>query len=300
YDGTGNVYLTKNFLYELTSAGGKVEAFLPPHFIRLNYRIHRKICVIDGEIGYVGGFNIGNEYLGLVRRYGAWRDTHLRIRGDAVDQLQLRFIMDWNFTCKSEELIPDDKFFPPKPEYPGVKIQILSSGPDTRWPSIKNSYFKMITSAKKNIYIITPYFVPDDSIIAALKVAAQSGVDVRLLIPANPDHFFVYWASMSYIGELLDSGIRCFQYNTGFVHAKQIMMDGIYASVGTANMDIRSFSLNLEVNAFIFDKEFCEKLEADFMRDLENSMEITKEWYVSRSAAFRFKERISRLISPVL
>lgn len=300
YDGMGNQMLSGAFFKELTEAGGKVAIFLPPFITRLNYRDHRKITVIDGKIGYVGGLNIGDEYLGRVERYGKWRDTHLRIEGDAVDQLQLRFIMDWNFVFDNEIEL-SDKYFPDDKNCSGkVKMQIVSSGPDTKQQNIRDGYFKMMNEAEKNIYITTPYFVPDDGIFSALKVAALSGIDVRIIIPANPDHPFVYWASMSYLGELLEAGVKCYEYNEGFVHSKTVYVDGFVTSVGTANMDIRSFDLNFEVNAFIYDREIAAEHEAQFLKDIENCTEITKEWYEKRSGWFQVKEAISRLISPML
>ncbi len=299
YDGMGCSGLPKDFFDELQEAGGHAVAFLPPMIARINYRNHRKICVVDGEIGYIGGFNIGDEYLGAVRRYGPWRDTHLRITGDAVDQLEFRFLLDWNFTSKAK-IGYNSRYFPEKLQYDGVKMQIVSSGPDTKWKNIRDGYFKMMNEAERNIYIETPYFVPDDSIFEALKVAALSGIDVRVVIPAHPDHFFVYWASMSYLGELLDVGVRCYQYEKGFIHSKAMFIDGIVSSVGTANMDIRSFDLNFEVNSFIYDRGVTEMLEADFLNDLKYCTEITPEWYRKRSAVFKIRESVSRLISPML
>lgn len=300
YDGIGNPYLPGHLFDGLEEAGGKTAGFLPPFRIRLNYRNHRKIAVIDGEIGYVGGINIGDEYLGRVNRYGKWRDAHIRIKGDAVDQLQLRFIMDWNFVSKSEVEL-SDKYFPEdKGSQGNVKMQIVSSGPDTKWQNIRNGFFKIMNEAEKNIYIATPYFVPDDGILSAIKVAALSGIDVRIMIPANPDHPFVYWASMSYLGELLKAGVKCYQYNDGFIHSKTICADGFISSVGTANMDIRSFDLNFETNAFIYDRNVCQAFENQYMKDIEKCTEITEEWYNKRSLLFRFREAVSRLISPML
>lgn len=299
YDGMGNHFLPSSMFTKFKKAGGKLGVFLPPLITRLNYRDHRKISIIDGQIGYVGGLNIGDEYLGKVERYGKWRDTHLRIEGDAVDQLQLRFIMDWNFVSKNEIEL-SEKYFPSKGLGGDVKMQIVSSGPDTEYQNVRNGYFKMINEAEKSIYIETPYFVPDDGIFSALNIAAMSGIDVRIIIPANPDHPFVYWASMSYLGELLEAGVKCYQYNDGFIHSKTMYIDGMVTSVGTANMDIRSFDLNFEINAFIYDREITQMHEAQFMKDIENCTEITKEWYEKRSGRFKVNEAISRLISPML
>jgi len=300
YDGMGCNFLPKNFFQELHEAHGHTAAFLPPFFVRLNFRNHRKLCVIDGQVGYIGGFNIGDEYLGHVKRYGSWRDTHLRIEGDAIDQLQIRFLMDWNFTAKTYKVPLNESFFPVREQFDGVKTQIVSSGPDTEWKNIRNGYFKMMNEAEEHIYVETPYFVPDDGILEALRVAALSGIDVRIIIPGNTDHLFVYWASMSYLGELLEAGVRCYQYEKGFIHAKALFIDGVVASIGTANMDIRSFDLNFEVNAFIYDSEYTKELEADFIRDLDDCIEITREWYDNRKWWFKLKESLARLISPML
>ena len=299
YDHMGNVALPKNFFNKLKKAGGKVCAFTPAFFIRLNYRNHRKIAVIDGKIGYVGGFNIGNEYLGLVKRFGYWRDTHVRFEGEVVDQLQLRFMMDWNF-CYEEKFEINSFYYPPKDIKNYLPAQVVSSGPDTRWHNIRNSYFKMINEAEKNIYVETQYFSPDDSIQEALKIAALSGIDVRIIIPAHPDHLFVYWASMSYLGELLEAGVRCYQYENGFIHSKTIFVDGIVGTVGTANMDIRSFGLNFETNAFIFDENKVLELEKEFLNDLNDCTEITYEKYLKRGKIFKIRESVARLISPML
>ncbi len=300
YDGMGNSSLPKDFFQRLHEAGGYSAAFLPPFFVRINYRNHRKLCVIDGEVGYIGGFNVGDEYLGIVKRYGPWRDTHLRFAGDAVDQMQIRFIMDWNFTTKEGVVPLEETYFPEREQCEGIKTQIVSSGPDTQWKNIRNGYFKMMNEAEDHIYLTTPYFVPDDGIFEALRVAALSGIDVRIIIPGNPDHIFVYWASMSYLGELLEAGVRCYQYEKGFIHAKTLCIDGLVASVGTANMDIRSFDLNFEVNAFMFDAGLTQALEAEFLRDLESCVEITKEWYSKRKWWFKIKEAVARLVSPML
>lgn len=301
YDGMGNVTNSKNFCKPLIEAGGNIGIFLPPYFIRINFRNHRKICVIDGKIGYVGGLNIGDEYLGRVKRFGFWRDSHIRIVGDSIKELELRFIADWNFTSKDNKLSIQPKYFPDVDKQPKeIPMQILSSGPDTKWNNIQYGYFKMITEADKNIFIQTPYFVPDDSIFEALRIAALSGIDVRIMIPAHPDHPFVYWSSLSYLGELLEAGVKCYKYEKGFIHSKLITMDGLITSIGTANMDIRSFKLNFEVNAFIYDKNVTSEFNKEFIKDLNDCTEITLNWYNNRPRLTRLKEAISRLISPML
>lgn len=300
YDGIGNAALPKHYFDKLHAAGGYTAAFLPRFIVRLNYRNHRKLAIIDGEIGYIGGFNVGDEYLGIVKRYGPWRDTHLRFTGDAVDQMQMRFIKDWNFTSKAGHAEINEWYFPKREQFDGVRTQIVSSGPDTKWRNVRNGYFKMINEAESHVYLTTPYFVPDDGILEALRVAALSGLDVRIIIPGNPDHFFVYWASMSYLGELLDAGVKVYQYEKGFIHAKVLTIDGQVSSVGTANMDVRSFALNFEVNAFMYDEGMTKTLEDDFMNDLKSCVEITPEWYRRRKWWFKVKEAVARLVSPML
>ncbi|MDL2248480.1 cardiolipin synthase [Tyzzerella sp. OttesenSCG-928-J15] len=299
-DGMGCLFNPKSLYKPLTDAGGYLGIFLPPNFVRINYRNHRKICVVDGKCGYIGGLNIGDEYLGKSKRFGHWRDAHIRICGDSVKDLELRFIMDWNYCFPREEVELDEKYFPPIEDNRGTKIQIVSSGPDTKWPSIRDGYIKMITEADKSIYIQTPYFVPDDSIFETLKIAALSGIDVRIMIPANPDHPFVYWAALSYLGELINSGVKCYQYKKGFVHSKLVMIDGIITSIGTANVDIRSFKLNFEINAFLYDVEKSAEFERKFLEDIKDCTAIDHEFYANRSNLTKVKESVSRLISPLL
>lgn len=303
YDAMGGRTIPKHFFDELKSAGGKVAVFFPskiPHFnIRINYRNHRKIAVFDGKVGYVGGFNIGDEYLGRSKKFGYWRDTHLRICGDAVDSLQKRFLLDWRY-ASDEEIHFQKKYFQVKDGCGTTGIQIVSSGPDAEEQQIKNGYLKMIQSAEKFIYIQSPYFIPDDSIIESLRIASLSGVDVRIMIPNMPDHPFVYWGTYSYVGDLIKSGVRSYKYNKGFLHAKTIVVDGEIASVGTANMDIRSYKLNFEVNAFIYNHKVAGDLERIFNEDIKECEEITEELYKCRTKLIQFKESIARLLSPIL
>ncbi|HZJ57552.1 MAG TPA: cardiolipin synthase [Clostridia bacterium] len=303
YDGMGCLFVGKRYFDPIIRAGGKVAAFLPPFIpyinVRVNYRNHRKIIVIDGEIAFTGGLNLGDEYLGRSLKYGFWRDMHLMIRGSAVDQLQLRFMMDWQFASK-KDIPASRKYFPHKYDTDGSGLQIVSSGPDSSWAAIHQGYVKMISRARKKVYIQTPYFVPDDSMATALKIAALGGVDVRIMIPAMPDHPFVYWASTSYIGELLEAGAKAYIYDNGFLHSKLLITDDSVASVGTANLDIRSFSMNFEVNTFIYDTDIIKKLEGFFLEDLRLCEQITPESYAARPLSMRFKESVSRLLSPLL
>jgi len=303
YDGMGCIRLPKKFFNSLIEAGGKVACFFPPFVpyinLRLNYRNHRKICIIDGQSGFIGGFNIGDEYLGLSKRFGFWRDTHLCIEGDAIDGLELRFLLDWRYASNENALFNEGYF--PKRSYKGQRgVQIVSSGPDSKWTSIKNGYIKLMNKAQKRIYIETPYLIPDDGILDALKIASLSGVDVRIIVPAKPDHPIVHWASLSYIGELLEVGVKCYTYNKGFVHSKYVLVDGKVSSIGTANLDVRSFKLNFEVNAFIYCSDTCAKLEEAFLEDLNHCNEITLDEYNNRKLMVKIKEGISRLLSPIL
>lgn len=310
YDGMGGRFMPKKRWKELSDAGIQVGVFFPPVLgrlnLRVNYRNHRKIVVIDGRIGYVGGFNIGREYISKDPKFGYWRDTHLKLYGEAVISLQLRFALDWNYAVK-ENLFRDGAYFLETDEFEWceppnkmVGIQIIASGPDTLAKQIRDNYLELFHKARKYIYIQTPYFVPDDAVLSALKIAALSGVDVRLMIPCKPDHPFVYWATYSYVGDLLEAGARCYTYENGFLHAKGVMVDGRVSCYGTANMDIRSFELNFEVNAVIYDEETTMHLEELFIKDLPNCREVTKEIYGNRSLWIRIKEQGSRLLSPLL
>ncbi|UQZ82656.1 Major cardiolipin synthase ClsA [Paenibacillus konkukensis] len=303
YDDVGSYGLAKRFLQPLVEAGGEAAAFFPSRIrylnLRLNYRNHRKVGVIDGKWGYIGGFNVGDEYLGRNPRLGYWRDTHLKLEGSAVKVLQAFFMMDWNRTA-APAIGYEAKYFCEDVYPQGVGMQIVSSGPHSNRQQIKNAYIKMIHSAKRSVCIQSPYFVPDESLLTALKMAALSGIDVKVMIPDRPDHFFVFWASRSYLGELLDNGVRCYLYEGGFLHAKTIVIDGKVASVGTANIDIRSFKLNFEINAFIYDTKTAGKLEELFAADLHHSRELTLESYKRRSYVSQLKESIARLLSPLL
>lgn len=310
YDGMGGRFMPKRKWRMLEEAGVKVAVFFPPVLgrlnLRVNYRNHRKIVVIDGRVGYVGGFNIGREYISLDPKFGYWRDTHLKLSGEAVTSLQLRFALDWNYAAK-ENLFKEDRYFtemdllePEGDVEQMVGIQIVASGPDTSTRQIRDNYLELFHKARHHIYIQTPYFVPDDAVLSALEIAARSGVDVRLMIPCKPDHPFVYWATYSYVGDLLRAGARCYTYENGFLHAKGITVDGCVSCYGTANMDIRSFELNFEVNAVLYDEETTERLETAFLEDLPHCREITMEAYRERGLWIRFKEQCSRLLSPLL
>ncbi|QQK78987.1 cardiolipin synthase [Salicibibacter cibi] len=304
YDDMGSRKLHPRHFRTLTEAGGEVGVFFPSRIpyvnSRLNYRNHRKIVVIDGETAYVGGFNVGDEYLGHNRRMGYWRDSHLRLRGSSVKALQTRFILDWNQASKDKTVHYEPHYFPDMQPQGEISTQIVSSGPDTEWEEIKNGYIKMITSARDSVFIQTPYFIPDASLLDALRIAALAGKDVRIMIPNKPDHPFVYWATYSHMGELLNSGARFYIYDAGFIHSKMLVVDRSVGTIGTANIDVRSFRLNFEVNVFMYNDALGEKMATIFETDQAFSSEMTPQRYQERGMWVRFKESIARLLSPIL
>jgi cardiolipin synthase len=306
YDCVGSRRLSNFNVRDLIKAGGKTGRFFRSFFrhinLKINYRNHRKIVVIDGQIGFVGGFNVGNEYLGLKKRFGYWRDTHIKIIGSAVADLQKRFFLDWSNATK-EDLNYQPKYFPDMQNYEShgdVALQIVTSGPDQTDEIIKQNYIKLINSAQESILIQTPYFVPDASVMEAIKIAALTGVEVRIMIPNKPDHMFVYWATYYYIGLLLKYGVKVYTYEKGFMHAKTLVIDGCVSTVGTANFDVRSFKLNFEIIAIIFDSQKSMELKKSFEEDTNYSLQMTPELYMQRGIIIRIKESISRLLSPLL
>lgn len=304
YDDVGcwRCWFYRKFFNEMRQCGIQIEPFIPDKFPmlggKLNYRNHRKIVVIDGTIGYTGGINIGDEYIGKNKKFGYWRDTHIRIEGTSTYMLQMIFLIDWYYTTK--EVILDKKYLPQVDYCGDSMIQVVASGPDSDWEAIHYAYFSAISQAKKNIYIETPYFIPDESILRALKSAALSGVDVRIIFPKIADHKIVNTASYSYFGDILRSGGRVYLYTKGFIHSKVVIIDDKIFSTGSANMDLRSFMLNFEINAFIYDKEVIKVVTEDFFEDIKNSEELTNEDYNDRKIVKKIKESIARLFSPIL
>jgi cardiolipin synthase len=319
YDDIGSIRINKEFFKELIEAGGKIHRFKPTFYkldINLNYRNHRKVVVIDGQIGYLGGMNVGNEYCGLDDRVTPWRDTHLRITGPAVIMIQQRFIADWYFYSDETVAMLDKKtmsvYFPsPNPqllkmaksvEVPilsNIDMQIVSSGPDTIHEEIKNAIVKMIMSARESIFIQTPYFVPDSVVMGALRIAAFSGVKISIMLPGVHDKFYVWHASNSFIGELLSIGINVYFYR-GFIHSKMVVVDDTVTTIGTANMDNRSFRTHFEVNAFTFSSPFALTCRTLFEKDMIHSDQIVKAWWENRSIFTRFLQRFFRLWAPFL
>lgn len=305
FDSMGSRMVRKSLWKKLNAKGIETAEFFPALLgrfqLRINYRNHRKIVVIDNKVAYVGGFNVGKEYIDLDPEFGHWRDTHLRIKGYAVWGLQLRFLLDWNYAARQHLLEDVAMFQGVEPAgRDGCEIQIISSGPDNTAQQIRDNYLRMIGKARERIFIQTPYFIPDESILNALKIAIHSGIEVNIMIPCKPDHPFVYWATYSYVGELLMAGANCYTYDRGFLHSKGMCVDGKVFCYGTANMDIRSFALNFEVNALIYDEKKAAEMEAIFYKDLEDCTQITKDAYAGRKLWLRIKEQGCRLLSPLL
>ena len=300
-DGLGNKSLEKRF-GELRNAGIQMAGFYPVRFPffsrRLNLRNHRKIVVVDGRVGFLGGLNVGDEYLSRNKKIGFWRDTFLKLEGDSVNFLQTVFLNDWN--VGNSEDINGPLYYPQPPQLGSQLTQIAATGPDSDWGSMLQIFFVALTSADNTIYIETPYFIPDEGSVMALKTAALSGLDVRIILQGVPDHQITYWASQSYIEELLETGVRIYRYQKGILHAKVLILDGKIGVVGSTNFDIRSFSLNFEISAFIYDCGFAQRLEQDFHQDLADSEEIELSEYILRPLSNRIKESSARLFSPLL
>ncbi len=297
-DAVGCLKVSKKIFNNFIEVGGEVQYFNKTfNSINANFRNHRKIVIIDGYKGYVGGFNIGDEYLGQNKKIGQWRDSHIKIEGDSVKYLQLRFIQDWNF-CSEIPILK--KYFPKTNIKNNNLVQIVSSGADTKYNNILLGYLKLINMAKKTIYIVTPYFIPDDSIMASLKVAILNGVDVKIVFPKNPDHHFVYGASLSHTIELTKIGACCYQYNKGFIHSKIIVVDNKIVSIGSANFDIRSFNRNFETNAYIYNSNIAKQVINEIKDNITNADIITIDWYNNRKVFYKIKESISRLLTPLL
>ncbi|HEU5486291.1 MAG TPA: cardiolipin synthase [Microlunatus sp.] len=306
WDALGGRDVHRRDLASLIAAGGKVAVFfknrVPLVNLRVNNRTHRKLVVIDGAIGYIGGFNVGDEYLGEKPRFGYWRDTHLRVRGSAVAAIQTRLLTDWNAAAAPADRVTwrDEYFVEPAEPAGRVALQIVSSGPDSAWERIKFGYLKMIDSARRSVWIQTPYFMPDFAVLDALKIAARSGVDVRLMLPDKPDHLLVYPATLSYADELAQAGARIFIYRNGFLHAKTVLVDQEMGSVGTANMDYRSFRLNFEVNAFFYDADLAGRLRDRYLDDLTLCTPFDRRAAFGNRYVWGIKEGVSRLVSPLL
>ncbi len=306
YDDFGSRSIRKKLVPQLREAGVEAYPFHKVFFImlanRLNYRNHRKIIVIDGCTGFVGGINVSDRYINDSKnpKKHFWRDTHLYIEGPGVFYLQYLFLCDWNF-CSPVKLHPERSFFCYPENPPGNTIvQIAASGPDSDTPTILYSLMQAINLAQKEILITTPYLIPGESLLDVLIVAAMSGIEVKILIPANSDALFVDVASRSFFEDLLDAGVEIYLYHKGFVHSKTLVTDSNVSIIGTANMDYRSLELNFEVNAMVYDSIIANELRSSFFEDLKDATKIDKSTWSKRPLYMQMIEKSARLVSPLL
>ncbi|RIX53086.1 cardiolipin synthase [Paenibacillus nanensis] len=303
YDGIGSLALDEAYLNALREAGAECRCFAPPKaaFLerRINFRNHRKIALIDGKVGFVGGINIGDEYIGLDPKLGFWRDTHLRVEGDAVHYLQAMFLHDWQMVGGSG--IPNPEAYMHEHSIDDKeRVMIVPGRPGSNDRDIVEAFVTAMAAARKRIYATTPYFIPDPVIAASLRIAARSGIDVKLIIPGVSDSKLVLYATLSYVRDMLEAGVRVYRYRKGFIHAKVMIIDDIFASVGTANLDMRSLYSNYELLALLFDEKPIRRLERDFMEDLSVSEEIDLHAFTSRPGKQKAKEAVMHILSPML
>jgi cardiolipin synthase A/B len=300
YDEIGSYLLPRAYVDELAAAGVRVRPFHSTrgtgNRFQLNFRNHRKVAVVDGRAGWVGGLNLGDEYLGRDPRSGAWRDTHLRMEGPATLCLQLSFVEDWHWASGE---IPEFEWRP-VPAADDSPVLVLPSGPADRFETASLMVQHAIHSATRRLWISSPYFVPDEGVIAALKLAALRGVDVRVLIPERPDNMLAYFAAYAFIGPLLEAGVGVYRYRDGFLHGKALLLDDAAAAVGTVNLDNRSFRLNFEITAWVMEAAFASGVEAMFRDDFSRSRSMTEADVYDRPLWFRAVSRAAYLTAPVL
>ncbi len=305
YDALGSRYLSEKKIEQMQNAGVEIFPFFelrPWNFLnRINYRNHRKIVVIDGKIGYVGGINVSDLYVNSIPTHRYGRDTHLKIEGKSVWDLQRIFLYDWNFSSE-QNLGFDDKLFPDDSEkkYGNALVDITASGPDSSYPNILYALLTGITLSQKEILITTPYFVPNISFLDSLKIAALSGKKIKLLVPKTYDSKIIELTTQSFFGALLDAGVEIFQYQKGFIHAKTIVYDREVSVIGTANLDNRSFDLNFEVNATVYDTDFSQKLAQEFEKDLQDSEKIDPKAWKNRPFHRKLLGKILNLFAPLM
>jgi cardiolipin synthase len=301
YDEIGCHELDQTYLSDLRRAGVSVSPFNTTlgwrNRLQLNFRNHRKIVVVDGRVAFVGGHNVGDEYMGKSPRLGHWRDTHVRCQGPSATLVQLSFVEDWYWATQQMPPLDWELRHAPNANMP---VLVLPSGPADDIESCDLYFFQAITAAKKRLWIVSPYFVPDREIISALQLAVLRGVDVRIMLPLKPDHKMVYLASFSYLTDLETLGVKFYRYGNGFLHQKVILVDDVMASVGTANCDNRSFRLNFEITMAVTDPDFVKQVEAMLLTDFTHCIQITADDYEERSFLFKTGVMLSRLLSPIL
>jgi cardiolipin synthase len=306
YDDFGSRNIRKSVVRELINVGAEAFPFYKINIIklanRLNYRNHRKIIVIDGKVGFVGGINVSDKYINSENSELYWRDTHLKITGPGVFNLQYTFLTDWNF-CAGQNIGFSPGYFPLeilKQDYGDHFVQVVSSGPDSDYPNILYSLIQLVSLAKKEVLITTPYFIPERSFLDGLKIASLSGVRVKLLVPKISDSRIVKLTSQSQYQDLLEAGVEIYLYKKGFVHAKTMVCDGQVSVVGTANLDVRSFDLNFDTNAIVYGKELARELKLAFQADLHESDRIEHLKWSQRKLPIRLLEKVLYLFSPLM
>jgi len=305
FDFYGSFFFLRKYQKVMQKAGVNVHSFFNPfrlfNHYKLNYRNHRKIVIIDGKKGFLGGMNIGEEYIDGGGKFQSWKDFHILVEGECVHQLQTIFIYDWYLTRK--ESIINKKYYPVNVKS-GLKhkvIQAVHSGPDSERNAIKQAYFLMITNADRYIWIASPYFIPDESMMTALKSAALSGVDVRIMLPSKSDkHHIPFNASRTYFEELMGVGVKIYEYLPGFMHGKMVVADGTIASIGTTNFDIRAFQVNFESNIVLYSKDDVKTLVKEFKSMFSECKKVVLDEFKKRSIAAKFRQSLARLFSPLL
>lgn len=302
YDHVGCFGVKNKFFKEMQQAGVLVYPFFkvafPPFATRINWRNHRKLCVIDGNIGYIGGMNIADRYIEGTK-WGTWRDTHLRIQGPAVAALQLSFTIDWSFM--GQPLIEEGKDVArPISVANQMGMQLITSGPTSQWSNVAMVYLKAIANAKKSVFLQTPYFLPTESLLKALQSAALSHVDVRIMIPRRSDSMMLKYASYSYIAECLRAGIKIYFYEPGMLHSKTVVVDDEFSSVGSTNFDFRSFEHNFEGNMIVYSADFNRQMKEIFVNDMKSCQRVTPSVWRHRPITQKALESFMRLFSPIL
>jgi cardiolipin synthase len=301
YDEIGCHALPEAYLRELRESGVDARAFNTTkgwrNRLQINFRNHRKIVVVDGDVSFVGGLNVGEDYMGHGSRFGPWRDTHLRCEGPAVSMVQLSFVEDWYW---AEGGLPELNWEPAKPGEAGMNVLALPSSPADRLETYTLALVQLVEAARERLWIVSPYFVPDKEVTCALQLAVLRGVDVRVMLPIRPDHRMVYLASFSYFPELEKTGVKFYRYKPGFLHQKVVLVDRHLSCVGTANCDNRSLRLNFEITMVVADAQFARHMESMLVEDLAHCVRATAKDYEDRWIGFKAAVRLARLLSPIL
>lgn len=301
YDDVGCWNVKDKFFREMKHNGIEIYPFLrvvfPVFTSKVNYRNHRKVVVIDGKVGYMGGMNVADRYIKGVS-WGTWKDLHFRIMGKAVHALQTAFLLDWYVVSK--KVLTDKTYYPKISLSSNMLMQILTSGPVSPWRTLTQAEIYIITNAKKYVYIQTPYFLPTEGLNQALQVAARGGIDVRIMIPEHSDTKMANLASRSFLAEMIRAGVKIYFYQNGFLHSKLLLSDDYITCIGSANMDFRSLEHNFEINAFVYQREFAIQMKKIFMHDGKHSQRIMPHLWLKRPLRKRFSESFMRLFSPLL